>query len=121
MRMSPQSLLIIIVLTIITGFTDARGFMHASSMWDERGLVPAVALKAVTYFAIGIPTYMLTLYFLRRQGVVVAELQVMFWFMVTVVGVGVMSGRFLTWGTIDRVVAGMVVAGMIWLVVRVGG
>jgi hypothetical protein len=120
MRMSPQSLFIIIILTFITGFTDARGFMHASAMWNEGGFVPAVAVKAVAYFALGIPMYMATLYFLRRHGVVVAELQVMFWFMVTVIGVGLMSGRFLTWTMADRMVATLVVAGMVWLVVRVG-
>ncbi|MCB0162194.1 MAG: hypothetical protein KDD83_28850, partial [Caldilineaceae bacterium] len=59
--------------------------------------------------------------FLRRHGLAVAELQVMFWFLITVVGVALMSGRFFAWSMVDRVVAGLVVMGMVWLVVRVGG
>lgn len=120
MRMSLQSLAIIVFLTVITGFADARGFMHASAMWDGGTFVPATAVRAIAYFVVGIPAYMATLYFLRRHGLVVAELQVMVWFLITVVGVALMSGRFFTWNMVDRLVAGVVVIGMIWLVARVG-
>lgn len=121
MRMSPQSLFVIVILTVITGFTDARGFVHVAAMWDGSTFVPGAAAKAVGYFAVGIPAYMATIYFLRRHGLAVAELQVMFWFLITVVGVALMSGRFFAWSMVDRVVAGLVVMGMVWLVVRVGG
>ncbi|MCB0161533.1 MAG: hypothetical protein KDD83_25530, partial [Caldilineaceae bacterium] len=85
--MSPQSLFVIVILTVITGFTDARGFVHVAAMWDGSTFVPGAAAKAVGYFAVGIPAYMATIYFLRRHGLAVAELQVMFWFLITVVGV----------------------------------
>lgn len=120
MRMSLQSLAIIIVLTVITGYADARGFMHASTMWDGDTFIPATAMRAVGYFAIGIPAYLATIYFLRRHGLVVAELQVMIWFLITVVGVALMSGRFAVWSMPDRMVAALVVIGVAWLVVRVG-
>ncbi|MEZ4555753.1 MAG: hypothetical protein R2854_04760 [Caldilineaceae bacterium] len=55
----PQSLLIIVILTAITGFTDARGFVHIAAMgWST--FVQAPAAKAVGYFAVGIPAYMAT-------------------------------------------------------------
>jgi hypothetical protein len=121
MRMSPVSLAIITVLTLFTGFADAKGFVYASAVWETGRFAPAMALKAAAFFMAGIPPYLLALYFLRRQGVVVAELQVMVWFVVTIVGVAVMNGRFFSWGMTDRMVAGLVLAGMLWLMVRVGG
>ena len=47
------------------------------------------------------------------------EIQTTIWFVFTIIGVGVLSGQFLKWQTVDRVVAVGVLAGLTWLLVRV--
>lgn len=121
MRMSLYSLAFIISLTLVTGFTDAKGFVYASAAWEAGQFVPAMALRAFGFFMLGIPAYLIMLYFLQRQGVVAAELQVMLWFVITIIGVALLNGRFMTWAMSERIVAGLVMCGMMWLMVKAGG
>ena len=118
--MTMQSALILLLLTILSGYADARGFLHAADIWGQGTLQLGAALRSGLYFMVGIPLYWLTIRFLPSHHTVPPELQAALWFVVTLIGVAVMSGRFFTWPGIDRVVACLVVCGVVYLMLRVG-
>ena len=106
---------LVLVLTLVSGWADAQGFVHASTIWvDGRLQIASFARSAVGY-SVGIGAYWLTLPFLVDVGVVAPEVQTALWFAVTLVGVAVTSGAFLGWRLIDQLVAAGVLCGLGWL------
>jgi hypothetical protein len=77
----------------------------------------AVARSAVG-FAVGIGAYWLALRFVTDIGIVAPELQALLWFTVTIIGVAITSGVFLSWRPIDQVISGVVLCGLGWLVTQ---
>ncbi len=112
---------LIIVLTVLSGIGDAYGFTHAALIWQNDRLVWREVLHSAAGFAAGIGVYWLVLKYMIAVGIVSPEIQTIAWFAVTLVGVAVISGKFLGWATLDQVVAVAVLAGIGWLLVRTGG
>jgi hypothetical protein len=55
---------------------------------------------------------------LAAQGVVAPEIQTLFWFTATIIGIAAMSGHFVRWPLVDQVTAGAVLFGICCLMVR---
>jgi hypothetical protein len=107
-----------IALCCASGLADAQGFVHASRVWvADRVVWPEVGRSALG-FAVGISFYWLSVRFMQRLGLHAADLQTAAWFVTTVVGVAVATGRFGKWPVSDQVVAAAVIAGLGWLMVR---
>jgi hypothetical protein len=113
--------LLIIVLTLLSGLGDAYGFAHAALVWQQGRLVGGELARSAAGFAAGIGLYWLALRNMTAVGIVAPEVQTIAWFGVTLIGVAVLSGRFLAWPALDRAVAVAVLAGIGWLLVRTGG
>ncbi len=111
----------IIVLTLITGFADAQGALWAARIWDNDRLNLDALLRASLGFGVGILVYFLTIRFLRNVGIISPEIQTAIYMLVMIVAVAVVSRAFFRWQTIDQVVALVLVAGVVWLAVRTGG
>jgi NhaP-type Na+/H+ or K+/H+ antiporter len=106
------------LLCCISGFADAQGFVHASRVWAaDRFVWPELARSALG-FAAGISAYWLSVRFMQRVGIDGADIQTVIWFAVTIIGVAIAGGRFGKWPLVDQVVAGAVIAGLAWLLVR---
>jgi hypothetical protein len=60
-------------------------------------------------------------YYLKQAAIISAEIQMLIWFIVAIVGVAVISGKFLHWQLLDQIVGIVVLSGVAWLVVRTGG
>lgn len=118
--MTFQSLILILLLTLITGLADAQGFVYASRMWTPLGIDRTAALLAVASFGAGIPTYLLAIRYLSASGVQTVEMQTACWFVATMIGVAVAGGNFWGWRLSDQIVAILVVIGLLWLVMRTG-
>nr|MDQ3010709.1 hypothetical protein [Acidobacteriota bacterium] len=99
----------------------AQGFIYAARMWQDGALVKAAAVRAMLYFLAGMTAYFYSIRFLQQSGVVSPELQSLFWFSVTLIGVAVINGKASHWSSIDRLVAVLVLCGIGWLLVRTGG
>lgn len=112
--------LLVIALTIASGFGDSRGFLHASLIWQNGHFVPLELLKSAVGFACGISIYWITLRFAQDFGIVSAEIQTLAWFTVTIIGVALANGEFFAWQSIDKVVAVVVFSGIAWLLFRTG-
>lgn len=112
------SVLLIASLTILCGIGDAQGFIHAGKVWQGERFDWAHALKSAAGFQVGVVTYWIVLRQLATHGVVAVEVQTLFWFVATIIGVALLSGQVLHWPLIDQAVAGCVLAGVGWLMYR---
>ena len=109
---------LIIGLTLLSGYADAQGFLHASSIWAERRVIWPEVLKSALWFASGIVLYWIALRFLREAQIVAPEIQTAIWFSVTIVGVALVSGQFTQWRGTEQLVAVAVILGIGWLMLR---
>jgi hypothetical protein len=108
--------LLVFVLWVGSGLADSLGFVHASRMWREDGVVWRECLRSAAGFATGIGMYWLSLRYASRMGIVSsAEAQTIVWFAVTIIGVAVVNGKFIEWPMVDRFVALVVALGVGWL------
>lgn len=116
-----QLRLLIIAITLVSGFGDSQGFIYAAQVW-RNGIVAWDALgKSALGFGVGISLYWIDLRYMQMLGVTSPELQTVFWFGVTMVGVAIASGQFFQWQMLDQVVAVGVIVGISWLLLRASG
>jgi hypothetical protein len=113
--------LLIIVFTVLSGYGDAQGFIHAGKVWQDGQFVWPEAVKSALGFQFGVVTFWVALRYLARYGVVSTEIQTLLWFGVTIIGVAVLSGKFIQWAWVDQLVGVSVLAGVGWLLFRTGG
>jgi hypothetical protein len=112
------ALILIIVFTVLSGLGDAAGFIYASKVWHEGRFVWIESLKCIAGFQFGMVMYWFALWKLNEHGVVAVEVQTLFWFVATIVGVALISGRLLQWPVVDQAIAGAVMMGVGWLLFR---
>ena len=113
--------LLIIGLTALAGYADAQGFLHAAQIWQDRKFYAPAVLRSALGFGSGIVVYWIAARYLREYHIDAPEIQALIWFGVTIIGVALLSGRFVHWRLIDQAVALLVVFGIAWLVFRTGG
>jgi len=112
--------LVVVVLTISSGYCDSRGFLHSSKVWNSQGkLVWGETLRSALGFAGGILLYWGALRFLPKIDVAKStETQTIGWFITAMVGIALSTGNFFRWSVVDRVVGVAVIAGLAWLLFR---
>ncbi len=113
-------IVLIVGLTLLSGFADSQGFLHAAHIWEGKKAVWSELAKSALGFGGGIILYWIALKYLAAH-VTAPEMQTIIWFGVTIVGVAVASGKFAYWQRADQLVAVGVVLGISWLLVRTGG
>jgi NhaP-type Na+/H+ or K+/H+ antiporter len=109
---------VVLALCCVSGLADAQGFVHASRMWRADRFIWVELGKSATGFCVGIGLYWLSVRFMGRLGIGAPEVQTMMWFAVTTIGVAMGSGRFGRWPALDQMVAGGVILGLGWLLIR---
>lgn len=115
-----SSAIIIIILTLLSGFGDAKGFFHAANIWRNGTIIWAELSKSALGFGIGISAYWIVIKYLKEFGVNSPEIQTIGWFIVTIIGVAVLSGKFSHWERIDQIIGVVLVAGFSFLLFRTG-
>jgi len=111
---------LIIGLTLLSGIADSQGFVHAAKIWEGQKVIWSEVTKSTIGFASGILLYWIVLKYLKAAQVAAPEVQTMIWFGVTIVGVAVVSGRIAQWRGTEQLVAGGVILGICWLLMRTG-
>ena len=111
---------IIVALTVVSGIGDAYGFTHAALIWQSGRLAWTEVAHSAAGFAFGVAVYWYVLKFMAAVGIVAPEIQTIAWFAVTLIGVALISRKFLDWTRLDQLVAVAVLAGIAWLLVRTG-
>ncbi|HPO87512.1 MAG TPA: hypothetical protein PLN86_16860 [Candidatus Hydrogenedentes bacterium] len=113
------AVLIVLVLTLVSGYFDSRGFLFASEMWVGGKLVIDKLVKSGLGFGLGIISYWVVLRFLKDLHIALStEVQTLGWFGVTLILVAFSSGEFLKWALTDRIIALIVLLGIGFLLFR---
>lgn len=112
--------MMVLSLTLLSGFGDSQGFIHASNIWKNDSLVLGEFIKSALGFGVGIVTYWFVVKYLQQMGIISPEIQTIGWFAVTIVGVSLASGSFFKWAWFDQLIAILVLFGISWLLVRTG-
>jgi hypothetical protein len=110
-----------IVLVVLSGVGDSQGFLHSAKVWEGGKFIAVEALKSGAGFLAGAILYWFSIRYLKLLGLVTPEIQTILWFVVTLVGVALVSGKFIKWSPLDQAIAVLVIAGVGWLLVRTGG
>lgn len=113
-----QTILLIAMFTLLSGIGDAQGFLHAGRVWQGNTFQWAEALKSAAGFQFGVAMYWLALRPLTAHGIVAVEVQTLFWFGATIVGIALLSGQYLRWPVTDQLAAVAVLTGIGWLMYR---
>jgi hypothetical protein len=113
--------LLIIILTTISGLSDAQGVIHAANIWQQGALNGLELGKSALFFTVGISAYWIAIRFMKSLGIVSPEIQTVIWFGVMILGVALTSGAFFKWKLTEQVVGVAVLTGIVWLSVRTGG
>lgn len=114
------TVVIILFLTLLSGFGDSKGFVHAANIWHNGKIIWSELGKSALGFGIGIGTYWVVIKYLKEFGINSPEIQTIGWFIVTIIGVAVLSGKFSHWERIDQIVGIALVAGFSFLLFRTG-
>lgn len=115
------NIIIIITLTILSGLGDANGFTHAANMWNKGRVILPEFIRAAIGFTFGITTYMVSIRYFQRFGIVTPEMQTIGWIAVTTIGVAIIGGRFVHWQRFDQILAVAIIIGLCTLVLRTNG
>ncbi len=104
--------------TIAAGVLDSLAFTYSAGVWQSGKLLWGQASKAAASFALGIGMYWGAVRYLGEAGIVLPEIQTLIWFVVTILGVAMIGGRFVQWPVLDQVVAANVFVSLGWLITR---
>jgi hypothetical protein len=113
-----KEIALIAVFTVLSGIGDALGFVNAAKVWHGAQFQWLAAAKSALGFQFGVLMYWFALRELQAHGVVAVEVQTLFWFGATIVGVALISGQFLRWPAADQLAAAAVLGGIGWLMFR---
>src|SRR6266542_4002373 len=106
-----QAVALVSVFTVITGYADSRGFVHAAKVWSGGQVVWREVAVSGLGFLIGVVAYWIVVRYAGELGVRSALLQTMGWFAVTVVAVAVTDAGQHRWQMLDTATAAVVVSG----------
>jgi hypothetical protein len=106
----------VLVMTLLSGLMDARGFVYAARAWPGGRIDTRWALASMLAFAVGLTLYIVSVRFMQNVGVLSVALQTAIWFVATAIGVAVMDGSLLQWTRAQQLVGIAIVAALGWLV-----
>lgn len=115
------NVIVIIVLTVLSGLGDANGFSHAANMWNKGRIVLPELTRAVIGFTFGIATFMVSIRYFQKIGIVTPEMQTIGWMVVTIIGVAIIGGRFIHWQAFDQILAVAIIIGLCIIILRTNG
>jgi hypothetical protein len=111
-------IVLLVALTLFSGFADAQGFVHASKVWLNGKPIWPELIQSASGFGLGIVAYWICIRFLQDFKIISPEIQTVGWFIVTIIGVAIFSGKFLHWPIVNQIIGIAVLLGMVWLLAR---
>jgi hypothetical protein len=107
---------LVLLLTVLSGVMDARGFVYAGRAWPGGQLDwTAVGQSLLAFFA-GISLYIGAVRFMQTMGLNAVALQSGIWFVATAIGIAALDGSVAQWSRPQQAVALMVMGGLAWLI-----
>ena len=112
---------LVLLLTLLSGLLDARGFVYASRAWPNGRFDASLGLSSIVAFSAGIGCYVVAVKYMQQLGIGAVALQSGLWFVVTAVGISLMDGRIADWSRAQQLVALLVAIGLGWLIATTTG
>ena len=110
------SAFLVLLLTVLSGVMDARGFVYAGRAWPDGQLDwTAVGQSLLAFFA-GISLYIGAVRFMQTMGLNAVALQSGIWFVATAIGIAALDGTVTQWTRPQQAVALGVIGGLTWLI-----
>jgi len=106
----------VLVLTVLSGVMDARGFVYAGRAWPGGTLDWAAVGQSLLAFFAGISLYIGAVRFMQLMGLNAVALQSGIWFVATAIGIAALDGTVAQWTRLQQVIALVVMAGLAWLI-----
>lgn len=114
------TVVIIILLTLVSGWGDAQYFIHSAQAWNKGKIVWSEIFKSSLGVTLGVIMYWIAIKFMQDLKIFSTEIQTLIWFTVVIVGIALLSGKFSSWQLIDKIVSIMIILCIGWLLVRTG-
>lgn len=108
--------LLVLVLTVLSGVMDARGFVYAARAWPSGNLDWSAVGMSMLAFFVGISLYIGAVRFMQSMGLSAVALQSGIWFVATAIGIAAMDGSVAQWSRLQQAVALVVIVGLTWLI-----
>lgn len=107
---------LVLLLTVLSGVMDARGFVYAGRAWPDGQIDwTAVGQSLLAFFA-GISLYIGAVRFMQAMGLNAVALQSGIWFVATAIGIAALDGSVAQWSRPQQAVALVVMLGLAWLI-----
>jgi len=90
-------------LLIITGYIDGQAFDKAAQIWQvDKSLTMKTLLITLGIFNIGLLTFFASLFFSEKQGITNSVVLTLVWFVVTIISLAFITGRFFELSVLDK-------------------
>lgn len=116
-----MNIILLIVLTLLSGIGDAQGFLHSGLVWKNGQIVIGEAMKSMASFIVGIVLYWQAIKVLNEIKIVPVETQTLAWFGTTIICLAMFNGSFFRWSISLQIVAILVCIGIGWILFHTGG
>jgi hypothetical protein len=117
-RPMPANSMLVFALIVLSACADSIGFIHAAKIWQKDTISWINFGVSTAAWGAGIMLYVVSLRYMTRLGITSAEIHTLVWFAMTIIGVMLFSGRFLSWPRLEQGVATLLLVGLGWLLVR---
>ena len=110
------SAFLVLLLTVLSGVMDARGFVYAGRAWPDGQLDWTAVGQSLLAFIAGISLYIGAVRFMQTMGLNAVALQSGIWFVATAIGIAALDGTVTQWTRPQQAVALVVIGGLTWLI-----
>jgi len=110
------SAFLVLLLTVLSGVMDARGFVYAGRAWPGGTLDWTAVGQSLLAFVAGISLYIGAVRFMQSMGLNAVALQSGIWFVATAIGIAALDGSVVQWTRLQQAVALAVMLGLAWLI-----
>jgi hypothetical protein len=110
------SAFLVLLLTVLSGVMDARGFVYAGRAWPDGQIDWAAVGQSLLAFFAGISLYIGAVRFMQAMGLNAVALQSGIWFVATAIGIAALDGSVTQWSRAQQAVALVVMLGLAWLI-----
>ena len=103
---------------LIASLADAKAVAHATEAWKYDHVQVGHVIKVFSYYIVSILPFLYSIRFFGYAMTVSPSIQVLIWFLSTVVFIAILDRSFLGWGLVNQVIGLILVVGMSILVYR---
>jgi hypothetical protein len=103
---------------LVASLADARAVAHATQSWHSDQIQIGHVIKVFAYYLVSIVPFLYSIRFFGYAVTVSPSIQVLIWFLSTVVFIAILDKSFFGWGIVNQIIGLALVIGMATLVYR---